>query len=600
MQLPVPIPLGYGFFFAGAGGLLGLNRGMDVDRIRDGLRAGTADSILFPTDIIRRIDVIVRDLEESFPQADGHFLIAPMAFIQWMNPALVTLKIGHHHRDRAAAAHRAARRAAAGAARRPTRPSSTSRSRSSAASTSAPGLLSFDASIYDSFIGYDDFKLSLEGDIAIRICWGSQPDLVASIGGFHPSYTPGGEPQAAGDAAAIRCRCSRTTRGSRLELYFAVTSNTIQFGARLEFFVGVSGFSISGDMGFDVLVQFAPFLIDAHMWAQLAVKAGGTDICSISLDLSAARSDAVDRARQGVVLDPVLQRQRRGRGQFRRGGLDLAAEPAGARPCSSRLCVTRSDWVAELAADALAGRDPDPAARRDAGRRRRRPAHGAPEPDPARHRHRPRRRGAPVRRLPDQHRGSALRNRRGRCIGASTRTSLAGFAPSTFAGAPTADADRLRAPAFEQRPTGVRVRSGAGLSSDAVVGHAVAYERIILDDDDAAAAAPAVRVTPPVNFGALVAGGAAGSSAAARRRSAGDERGTRPCRVADRTAVRGDESRPARRRSPTTGRRPRPATAREAGCPVRSSRAAMPRHAGPRCRPTGGRYQIVPEVQLVH
>src|SRR5690348_11571986 len=86
--------MGYGFFFGGAGGLLGLNRGMDVDRIRTGLRNGTADSILFPTDIIRRIDVIIRDLEESFPQQQGHFLVGPMAFIQWMNPALVSLKVG--------------------------------------------------------------------------------------------------------------------------------------------------------------------------------------------------------------------------------------------------------------------------------------------------------------------------------------------------------------------------------------------------------------------------------------------------------------------------------------------------------------------------
>ncbi len=100
----------------GAGGLLGLNRGMDVDRIRDGLRTGTADSILFPTDIIRRIDVIVRDLEESFPAAEGHFLIAPMAMITWMNPALVTLKIGIILEIAPQPTDRAARRAAAGAA----------------------------------------------------------------------------------------------------------------------------------------------------------------------------------------------------------------------------------------------------------------------------------------------------------------------------------------------------------------------------------------------------------------------------------------------------------------------------------------------------
>ena len=36
-----------------------------------GCASGTADSILFPTDVVRRIDTIVRDLEEAFPIAEG-------------------------------------------------------------------------------------------------------------------------------------------------------------------------------------------------------------------------------------------------------------------------------------------------------------------------------------------------------------------------------------------------------------------------------------------------------------------------------------------------------------------------------------------------
>ena len=59
------------------------------------------------------------------------------------------------------------------------------------------GLLTFDAAIYDSYIGYDDYSLSLEGDIAVRVSWGPQPDLLASVGGFHPEYSP---------PAFLRCR----------------------------------------------------------------------------------------------------------------------------------------------------------------------------------------------------------------------------------------------------------------------------------------------------------------------------------------------------------------------------------------------------------
>ncbi len=519
VTLPVPIPIGYGFFFAGAGGLLGLNRGMDVDRIRTGLRAGTADSILFPTDIVRRIDVIVRDLEESFPQADNHFLIAPMAFIQWMNPALVTAKIGV-----IIEIANPPKIAILGVLRiaLPTPDAAVVDLKVAFLGSVdfAAGLLSFDASIYDSYIGYDDVKLSLEGDIAIRISWGAQPDLVATIGGFHPSYRP---------AAALQLPTMRRLTLSLLKdnpritlrLYFAITSNTVQFGAALELFVGVDGFSISGDMGFDVLVQVAPFLIDAHMWAHLAVKAGGTDVCSISLDLSLRGptpwlahgkasfsilffSVSVEvEARFGedqattlpsvAVLDRLLDALRDPK--------NWTAEP----PVDASPMVTLLPAGTDLVVDAgglLSVRQSLIPLATDIGL-----VGAAPPADITR---------ATI---------TAL------TVGTATSQPgdadfddvLAGYAPSTFAGAPTDDADRLRAPAFEQRPTGARSRGGHALVSDLVVPHPVAYEQIILDDPDPQPAP--VKVTPRVSFGALVAGGAAGGSAGSRLRRTNAERG---------------------------------------------------------------------------
>ena len=411
VTLPVPIPLGYGFFFAGAGGLLGLNRGMDVDRIRDGLRTGTADSILFPTDIINRIDVIVRDLEESFPAQEGHFLIAPMAMITWMNPALVTLKIGIVL-EIAPQPNIALLGVLRLALPTPDAAVVDLKVAFIGGLDIGASLLYFDAAIYDSFIGYADFKLSLEGDIAIRLCWGAQPDLVMSIGGFHPSYTP---------AAHLKLPVMRRLRLSllkdnprlTLQLYFAVTSNTIQFGAQLELFVGVAGFSISGDLGFDVLVQFVPFLIDAHMWGKLAVTAGGTDICSISLDLQ-LRGPTPWYAR-GTASFRILFFKISVEVEATFGEAHETSIPA--EPVLPKLLAQFRDpvnWAAQLSASASAGVTLLPLPSDRAGGRRRRAAVRTTEPGPARDRHRPGRQDPAERRPADHRHRPLVRHGRGR------------------------------------------------------------------------------------------------------------------------------------------------------------------------------------------
>lgn len=592
VQLPVAIPLGFGFFFSGAGGLLGLNRGMDTDRIRAGLRAGTADSILFPTDIIRRIDTIVRDLEESFPPADGHFLIAPIIAIQWMNPALVTAKVGIiiEIADPPRIAIVGVLRLAL-----PTPDEAVVDLKVAFLGSIdfAAGLLSFDAAIYDSFVGYADFKLSLEGDIAIRISWGRSPDLVASIGGFHPSYTPAAHLKL---PALRRITLSLLKDNPRitLRLYLAVTSNTVQLGARLELYVGVSGFSVTGDLGFDVLVQIAPFRIDAHMWARLAVKAGSTDICSISLDLRLVGPTpwiAQGKAKFSILFISVTVEV-----EARLGVEQATSLPN--QPILSRVLDAfraAAAWTSELdpavaagvtllpppanalvvdAAGLLAVRQSLIPLATDVG------LVGAVPP-------------ADVSRVTV----TLMRFGTGANAVIAERDDItAGYAPSTFAGAPTADADRLKAPAFVQRPTGVRARAGNALAADLAVSHQVAYERIICDDPGAALP-PAEPAVPAVGFDRLVQGGSVGASAGSRQRRTLSERGSAKAAatleprfavtaLADLHAV--DDA-------------GHPLTAGAAGLPAGALLPLVDAEARlARLSAGGGRFQIVPEVQVAH
>ena len=89
------------------------------------------------------------------------------------------------------------------------------------------------------------------------------------------------------------------------EAYFAVTSNTIQFGANASLYAGAHGFSINGDVGFDVLIQFIPFHFLAEFHASLQLKAGSRSLFKVKVkgELEGPRPLRVSaRGTVGVVL----------------------------------------------------------------------------------------------------------------------------------------------------------------------------------------------------------------------------------------------------------------------------------------------------------
>jgi hypothetical protein len=65
--------------------------------------------------------------------------------------------------------------------------------------------------------------------------------------------------------------------------YFAVTSNTVQFGAQLDLFFGFSDFGIEGHVGFDALFQFSPFHFVVEISGSVSLKAFGVGVFSIRL-----------------------------------------------------------------------------------------------------------------------------------------------------------------------------------------------------------------------------------------------------------------------------------------------------------------------------
>lgn len=276
-----PIPLGLGFTLNGVGGLLGLNRTAKVERLRTGLRDNTLRSVLFPENIIANADRILSDLRQVFPPRDGRFLFGPMARIGWGTPTLITVDLGL-----LIEVPQPVRLFILGVARALL---PDEKAKLLQLQVNFLGeidfereLFAFDASLFDSKL----LAYPLSGDMSARLKWGdSNPNFLLTVGGFHPTYQPPPLGLPALQRLTVQLLSGDNPR-LRLETYFAVTSNTAQFGARLELYAGAGKFNVYGFLSFDTLFQFNPFYFIAEVAAMLALRVGSSSIASIQLALT--------------------------------------------------------------------------------------------------------------------------------------------------------------------------------------------------------------------------------------------------------------------------------------------------------------------------
>jgi hypothetical protein len=144
------------------------------------------------------------------------------------------------------------------------------------------GEVSLDATLYDSRI----LAFVVTGDMALRASWGRQPNFVLSVGGLNPRFPPpAGLPQLA--RLALSLGDSDNPR-LRFEAYLALTSNTVQFGARFEFSYSAVGFTLAGFLGFDALFQFTPFHFIVDVGAMVALKRGESVLMGVALEMTLA------------------------------------------------------------------------------------------------------------------------------------------------------------------------------------------------------------------------------------------------------------------------------------------------------------------------
>ena len=81
-SFPTPgIQLGLGFALDAIGGLVGINRSVEVTELQRLVSDGNADRVLFPGNAVERASEIIGSLGLVFPVTTGRMLVGPMVRI---------------------------------------------------------------------------------------------------------------------------------------------------------------------------------------------------------------------------------------------------------------------------------------------------------------------------------------------------------------------------------------------------------------------------------------------------------------------------------------------------------------------------------------
>jgi hypothetical protein len=271
------IQLGFGFTLLGVGGLLGLNRQMLVEPIGTGIRTGAINSIVFPPDPVANAPRIISDLRTYFPPYEGKFLIGPMIKLGWGTPTLINLAFGIIIEIPGNVAIVGVLKIVLPEEDAPIL----------IINVAFIGALEFDKSRIWFFAAMFDSRIlfmTMEGEMGLLMDFSDNPNFLLSVGGFHPQFNP--PPLPFPNPKRIHIDVLRTPAARiTVENYFAVTSNTVQFGARSELFYGVNAFNLHGNFSFDALFQFSPFRFVIDISFSIGMDVFGTGVFTVTLKL---------------------------------------------------------------------------------------------------------------------------------------------------------------------------------------------------------------------------------------------------------------------------------------------------------------------------
>lgn len=271
------IQIGFGFAISGIGGVVGVNRRVDRDGLLRSVVDGTAADLLFPVDPAKSAKRAETALERIFPPARGSVVAGPMFKISWgeqLVTASVAVLMEISAQPRLTILGKLV--VAIPDARVPL--VLLQATFSGQFDPGEPSIL-----IVAGLTGSHIAGVPFDGDLCLLTRGGREATFVLSAGGFHPAFPlPRGVPSLRrigtdlSTLAFLELRC---------EAYLAITTNTVQFGARVELRAQVAGCGLRGHLAFDALIQVTPFHFVIDISFGVALTVFGEELVGVALDL---------------------------------------------------------------------------------------------------------------------------------------------------------------------------------------------------------------------------------------------------------------------------------------------------------------------------
>jgi hypothetical protein len=273
------IQLPFGFAIVRVGGLVGVERRVDRDALAIGIRSGSAAAVLFGApggDLQHRLT----SAEAIFPPAPGQHVVGPLFGLAWLSlgpdASLVNIDLGVLVQFGGPVMI-----VIVGSARMTLSVLLRIQMDLAGSIDFARGRIAVDVSLVEArVLG----AFSASGDAAFRATTSDAGATVFSAGGFFPGFDP--KPVEIGPLRRLSLGVDLPVPviEIRVEGYFAVTSNTIQLGGRLDAAINAAVIAAHGALGLDALVQFSPFHFTARMFGEFSVEFIGQTFCGIRVD----------------------------------------------------------------------------------------------------------------------------------------------------------------------------------------------------------------------------------------------------------------------------------------------------------------------------
>jgi hypothetical protein len=276
----------FGMTLQGLGLLYAHNRTIDTDHLRQGVKTGLIDAVLFPLDPVANAPQILNDMRRLFPIARHRRAIGMLLLINFGSGNSARLKLGvaidwPHPNTLALLGSLKIRLPNFDSEE----PSAQIFADFALIWDEAAKFVSFDAALRDSHVLN---TLTLTGDMAARWHYGDPGTFVLAMGGYHPAFNASGELPANAQMPRLERLALALGTGSnprvRALAYFAITPNTVQGGLRAEVVARKAGFTLEGWIGGDALFERETNRLIIEFSAGVSIRKGRRVLFTLTLE----------------------------------------------------------------------------------------------------------------------------------------------------------------------------------------------------------------------------------------------------------------------------------------------------------------------------